>query len=201
MGNKEADHHTVKQIPTQPSTNAERPAGRAAVTEALAAATQDLLAEKGPTFSVREVADRAGVNQGLIYRHFGSKEKLITAATSGLGTSLEKALADGHSPMRLIADDYERLATTLARLVLDDAGWLVDEHPGVAAMLELARDGGPSAATRVVIAGSAVLGWVLFSEYFANSVEGPVDPDVAELHHTLMEQLLTGEWPTRAEET
>ena len=181
-----------------------QPAGRVAVTEALLAATMKLLTEKGSSFSVREAADLAGVNQGLIYRHFGSKEQLIAATTLDLTNKIAKALAEGRSPLKLIADDYHQVVTVLARLVLDDAGSLVDEHPGIAALTEMAvdhaPDNGPSASTRVVVAGSAVLGWVLFSEYLTKSADGPVDSNVGELYHALIDQLLMGEWPVAVNE-
>lgn len=46
--------------------------------EALLAAGIELFAARGPAaVSVRDVARRAGANQGLIYRHFGSKEALL----------------------------------------------------------------------------------------------------------------------------
>lgn len=49
--------------------------------DALLGAAIALFAEQGPaSVSVRDIARRAGVNQGLIYRHFGSKEALLAAA-------------------------------------------------------------------------------------------------------------------------
>lgn len=49
--------------------------------DALVAAAVELFAAHGPaSVSVREVARHAGVNQGLIYRHLGSKQALIAAA-------------------------------------------------------------------------------------------------------------------------
>ena len=55
--------------------------------EALVAAAVELFAVRGPaSVSVRDVARLAGVNQGLIYRHFGSKEALLAAAFE-LGSS------------------------------------------------------------------------------------------------------------------
>lgn len=54
---------------------------------ALVAAAVELFALRGPaSVSVRDVARHAGVNQGLIYRHLGSKQALIAAAFE-LGSS------------------------------------------------------------------------------------------------------------------
>ena len=47
----------------------------------LIAAAADLLGEVGPrAMSVRMVAERAGVNHGLVHHYFGSKEGLTRAA-------------------------------------------------------------------------------------------------------------------------
>ena len=49
--------------------------------EKLIAAAADLLGEVGPrAMSVRMVAERAGVNHGLVHHYFGSKEGLMRAA-------------------------------------------------------------------------------------------------------------------------
>ena len=48
---------------------------------ALLASAIELFAERGPaSVSVRDIARHAGVNQGLIYRHFGSKDALLAEA-------------------------------------------------------------------------------------------------------------------------
>lgn len=53
----------------------------ASAQRALVAAAVELFALRGPaSVSVRDVARLAGVNQGLIYRHFGSKQALLAAA-------------------------------------------------------------------------------------------------------------------------
>jgi AcrR family transcriptional regulator len=52
--------------------------GREEVRAAVLAAAGELFAERGPSaVSVRDIASRAGVNHGLIHRHFGSKEGLL----------------------------------------------------------------------------------------------------------------------------
>lgn len=49
--------------------------------ESLLGSAVELFAERGPAaVSVRAVARHAGVNQGLIYRHFGSKDALLAEA-------------------------------------------------------------------------------------------------------------------------
>lgn len=56
--------------------------GKKAVMAALIEAAADLFAEKPPgRVSIREIAEHAGVNHGLIHRHFGSKHGLIKSVT------------------------------------------------------------------------------------------------------------------------
>ena len=64
---------------TRPDTvDTGRPVGRSEVMEAVLDAATELFAERGPdAVTVREVADRAGVNHALIHRHFGTKEELL----------------------------------------------------------------------------------------------------------------------------
>jgi AcrR family transcriptional regulator len=56
----------------------------AATQEALLQAARTLMNERGiDGTSTRDVAQAAGVNQGLVYRYFGSKEKLFAEAAAG----------------------------------------------------------------------------------------------------------------------
>jgi AcrR family transcriptional regulator len=61
---------------------------------ALIAAGTELFAELGPdAVSLRTVAQRAGVNYGLVHRHFGTKEALLKAVTEPQLTGLKADLA------------------------------------------------------------------------------------------------------------
>jgi AcrR family transcriptional regulator len=56
------------------------PHGRTAVRAAVVAAARDLFAVHGyAAVSVRDIAECAGVNHGLIHRHFGSKDEVLRA--------------------------------------------------------------------------------------------------------------------------
>src|SRR4051812_15654409 len=56
----------------------------AATQAALLQAARRLMNERGiDGTSTRDVAQAAGVNQGLVYRYFGSKEKLFAEAATG----------------------------------------------------------------------------------------------------------------------
>jgi AcrR family transcriptional regulator len=56
----------------------------AATRQLLLDAATELFAERGyDRTTVRDIATRAGVNQALLFRYFGSKEALFAAATAG----------------------------------------------------------------------------------------------------------------------
>jgi AcrR family transcriptional regulator len=62
-----------------------KPHGREAVRAALLSAATRLFADRGPrATSVRQVAAAAGVNHGLVHRHFGSKERLLQSVLDQL---------------------------------------------------------------------------------------------------------------------
>jgi len=120
--------------------------------------------------SVRDVARRAGVNHGLIHRHFGSKERLVAATIEGLvddirarGTDLDgavgaspyvrvlaHALLEGQDPRRLqrafpVVDDLLRAARSA-------------QDQGV-----IARD--VDVRTLTALGMAAGLGWLVFEPY------------------------------------
>lgn len=84
----------------------------AATRQALLDAAIELFAERGyDRTTVRDIATRAGVNQALLFRYFGSKEALFATATAGdnwraaepsklLATMLEHLLAPTSSDHR-----------------------------------------------------------------------------------------------------
>ena len=72
-----------------------QPRGRDSVRAALLEAAETLFAEKGPAaVSVRDIAREAGVNHGLVHRHFGSKAGLL----HDLMTTLSADIADAIGP-------------------------------------------------------------------------------------------------------
>lgn len=70
----------------------------AATRQALRVAAIELFAERGyDRTTVRDIAARAGVNQALLFRYFGSKEALFADATAGHrreGTDATKLVAE-----------------------------------------------------------------------------------------------------------
>src|SRR5437879_3195747 len=62
----------------RPPHTEQRPHGRTEVREALLDAAQRLIADRGPTrVTLREIADEAGVNFGLVYQYLGTRESLL----------------------------------------------------------------------------------------------------------------------------
>lgn len=92
--------------------------------ERLISAAADLLGEIGPrAMSVRLIADRAGVNHGLVHHYFGSKEGLLRAAMERLvveHAKWAKELAGTRQapvPMALVGD--QRYLRAVVRSLLD----------------------------------------------------------------------------------
>lgn len=115
------------------------------------------------------MATRAGVNHGLVHRHFGNKDQLVGAVLDHLGTRLGTLIDSGAQ-----ADEVERAsarhARVVARVLLDGfpAAELQTTFPGTLRLLEhveVAGDG--HSAARVAVANAIALqfGWHLFGSY------------------------------------
>src|SRR3954471_17316568 len=69
--------------------------------ELLLAAAEDEFAEHGPAASVADIARRAGVAKGTVFRHFATKEDLIASLVCGhlvILTDAAHRLADARDP-------------------------------------------------------------------------------------------------------
>jgi AcrR family transcriptional regulator len=96
----------------------------------LESAALDLVRENGilAGLNLREVADRIGVNRGLVYHYFGSRRDLLRSALRRRGGQLASRLTQGREGRRfrerLLADFREVAATPegyrlITLLVLD----------------------------------------------------------------------------------
>ncbi|MDE0804419.1 MAG: helix-turn-helix domain containing protein [Acidimicrobiales bacterium] len=179
-----------------------RPRGEQEVKEAVLEAASTLFAEKGPTAtSLREIAQAAGVNHGLLHRHFGSKQRLVRAVHD-------------HLAQRLAATDPFREATTasaldafhalegnrrywmvLTRAMLD--GELDDvlgsDLPGGHRMVDTLRhaigdDADVDAGDAMAMAFAFSFGWLLLRD-FIQAATGAGD-DVPERWFAIMASLL-----------
>lgn len=158
-----------------------RPHGRDEVIPAVQAAAIALLAERGPRdVTVREIAERAGVNHALVHRHFGTKDEFIRAVLSEQSRAIAAAAAElprDTAAMLTLLDEHRAYFRALARAVLDSPTVLDGaDLPAASAFMKLV--GQPSARTRdaAATAGALALGWLVFGEHLARAL-GMDDPD------------------------
>jgi AcrR family transcriptional regulator len=108
-------------------TTGPRPRDSTATRAALLGAARELFADRGYAgTTVRGVAERAGVNQALLFRYFGNKEALFTEAVTEAALA---PLAEG-PPETLL----ERILTTM-----------FTDAPGAGMFHAVLRSGGTSA--------------------------------------------------------
>ncbi|MFE3024036.1 TetR/AcrR family transcriptional regulator [Nocardia tengchongensis] len=166
------------------SLNEAGPVGRDEVIAAVLTSAADLFAERGPAAtSIRDIAERAGVNHGLVFRHFGAKDKLVAAVLNHLGSELMSLDAD--QPLTATDPRWQRHWIVLARCILDgfDVGSLQEQFPVMSLLLDRARQHHPderSAALAVANIAALELGWRLFGSFLRAST-GLGDVSEAEL--------------------
>ncbi len=135
--------------------------------ESLLAAADAEFAEHGLEASVADIARRAGVAKGTVFRHFATKEELIAAVVATYVTTLRdtaRDLLDAEEPgaallefLTVAADQRQQRDITL--LMTASAGdsnvaRLRDElHAGIGSLVDRARDCG---AVRKDITGTDV---------------------------------------------
>jgi len=148
--------------------DAAKPLGKEEVVAAVLAAASRLFAEKGPAAtSIREVAARAGVNHGLLHRHFGSKRQLLAATLQYLADSAATLRESGASAAQLEAA-HELQARVMVRSMLD--GFPIEElqqrFPGMERFLEQVRAGHTDERQARLLAAHAMalqFGWGLMA--------------------------------------
>jgi len=101
----------------------------AAVRALVLGAAQELFDERGyDTVGTREIAERAGVTQAMIFRHFGTKATLFVEAVCqpfyGFVTDYVRRWADGQHGSASSARDTEAFVDGLYRLLLDNRNLL-----------------------------------------------------------------------------
>lgn len=181
------------------AVEADRPRGRDEVRRAVLDAAGALVAERGPDgFSVREVANRAGVNHALVHRHFGTKAEVLEAVLAEEAQAVVEAVAatslptDEVAPPEVVAELLELLAArptywrTLVHAVLQAPEVAV---PGTASTTELFaglwRGQDPDRAASSAVAGMTALGWLLFGEYLVDATGA----DPADVRRLVAEQV------------
>ena len=156
-----------------------KPRGRDSDRSALIEAGAKMFEEHGPrAVSVREVAREAGVNHGLVHRHFGSKEGLLQEVMAHLASRIASSMGEvgeGESLADLLGATFGATADAvhwriLARAMLDgqDPTDLQQDFPVVTRMLAAAERGtnAPlSALALVTLILAAGFGVLLFEPY------------------------------------
>lgn len=169
------------------------PRGRGEVVAALIDAAGRELAAKGVAgASVRAIAAAAGVNHGLVHRHFGSKDAMVTAVLDDLAQRMAARAEEdpawpfgapaglgGSAPLAGDDELLDRFWRILARTILDggDPAALQRHHPYVEAFVARLRERGlPEHRARLVAAQSVALalGWLLYEPYL--EVAAGLDP-------------------------
>lgn len=164
------------------------PVGREEVVAAILAAAADLFAERGPAAtSIREIAARAKVNHGLVFRHFGAKEQLVGAVLDQLAVS-RAALVDAGAPAAEIERAAVQHTRVMARTLLDGypGGQLQSQFPGALQLLDelpAGRASGQSARLAAAHALALQFGWRLF-EPFVRGATG-IELQAEELHQAV----------------
>lgn len=171
---------------TNSATNRGKPphTGREAIVPAVLESAAQLFAERGPAAtSIRDIAERAGVNHGLVFRHFGAKENLV----GGVLEYLSSAGADRDLNTLTVDDSQIRLHwTVLARCLLDGypVGELQQQFPIMSQLVARARVHHPddrAAALAAADAAALELGWQLFGGFLC-AATGLTDLTEEELH-------------------
>jgi AcrR family transcriptional regulator len=163
-----------------------KPYGREQVIESIIDATLSLWSAKGPAeVSLRSIAARAGVNYGLVYRHFRTKEAVIRAAMDRVVarsmhftedcTDLVDAM-DSVLP-RSTGAHARLLAWAILQYLVDDI--LPAEDPFLHRLRDLAKaglaDDLPDADTAAKVKAGSLLatlyGWRLFEPYLVRGLQ------------------------------
>jgi AcrR family transcriptional regulator len=170
-------------------TNA-RPQGREEVVEALVASARKLVAERGPSVALREIAQDAGVTFGLLHHYLGTKDELVGVVYRAAAESMAERLADAEHLDEAIDHLMHAGDGTTARLI----AWSVLEgrgaspafgnSPSLARLAELLRadaDGDiddDDARLFAAFVMTIAMGWRLFAPT-ALLAAGVDDPDPA----------------------
>lgn len=156
-------------------------------------AAAELFAERGPAAtSIRDIASRSKVNHGLVFRHFGTKEKLVGAVLDHLSAATTAVRQRG-GPDAEVEQAVERHMRVIARTLLDGypVGQLQTHFPGMSQLLEAVRPHFPDdRSARLAVANAAALqfGWRLF-EPFLRASTGLDDLTDAELRQSVVAEL------------
>lgn len=169
------------------------PTGRDEVIAAILDSAGEMFADRGPAAaSIRDIAARARVNHGLVFRHFGTKERLVSAVLDHLAAHLATLMNAG-APAAEIEAAGSRQLRVIARALLDGypVGQLQTIFPGAAKLVDEIRAGHPSDEEARLTAAhvlALLFGWQLF-EPFLRSATGLHDYPEDALRQSIGEEM------------
>ncbi len=104
-----------------------KPYGKEEVKKAIIQSAATLFSEKGvDAVSLRMIADHAGVNHGLIHRHFGSKEILRRETQEKLSADVRSEIGEPDDLVEIlfralkVIREHDKFWRVMARTLLDD---------------------------------------------------------------------------------
>ena len=180
-----------------------RPTGRDEVRSAVMREARRLLSERGPNVPLRDIADAAQVNLGLIHRHIGRKEALLTAVMQDAvryGAARLENLDDAGEAVRgmlLGASSHPEISRLLAWLALDRESAfppMVDPAQRPAAALRRMTSPPPAGDVELLLVFTAVYGWPVLRGALLDALDIPeADRDgIDERLADLLARVVTG---------
>ena len=157
---------------------------------------RELFAERGPAAaSVRDIAARARVNHGLVFRHFGTKERLVSAVLDHMAAHLTE-LIDTGAPEAEVEEATALQLRVIARVQLD--GFPVERlqasFPTATRLLDQVRIQHRSDQTARLATAHAIaflFGWQLFAPVIRSAAGlGPHDITPDELHESVRTEMM-----------
>ncbi|TQM38246.1 TetR/AcrR family transcriptional regulator [Pseudonocardia cypriaca] len=135
--------------------------------ELLLAAAEEEFAERGMDASIADIARRAGVAKGTVFRHFATKEELIAAIVGGhfaALTAVARGLLDSADPgaallefLTVAAEGLQQQDLTFLQTVSEGDSMVAELrnrlHASIGSLVERARESG---AVRPDITGTDV---------------------------------------------
>ncbi|UZG60360.1 TetR/AcrR family transcriptional regulator [Rhodococcus opacus] len=140
-----------------------------------------LMATKAPSqIAGREIAKQAGVNYGLIHRHFGSKNNACKEAFQRLAGDYVRQVRGGHEGDWILSmrsePEHQDLWRILAHSAMDGdslaiLGW---DYPllrdRLAARVSTSDQDADSAQTKIATAFSLAFGWTVFQPFLVEAL-------------------------------
>ncbi|KAA0919984.1 TetR/AcrR family transcriptional regulator [Dietzia sp. ANT_WB102] len=180
-----------------------RPTGRDEVRSAVMREARRLLSERGPSVPLRDIADAAQVNLGLIHRHIGRKDALLTAVMQDAvrhGASRLEQQDDAGEAVRgmlLGASSHPEISRLLAWLALDrEAAFppMVDPSQRPAAALRRMTSPPPVGDVELLLVFTAVYAWPVLRGALLDALDIPETDrvDIDERLADLLARVVTG---------